>query len=375
MWPTSAAFKDAVTRSHEVVVTALLTDSAGGTLATLQPVGGQVDVDETRPVRRTCQLRLVDPTGALVPADAADLLHPLAGNELRLSRGVQLPAGPELAPVGVFRLSKPVIRDGPDGLTIDVQGSDRARVIQRAPYTDPYQVAAGTPGPTALQDLFTSRWPAAAAPLRFNLAPSGYVTPQLTFGVGSGNDPLADAASIALGMGQEVFFDPAGVVTSRPITDPNTMAVAIRWIEGSGCTVVELERDLDDQDNYNGVILDVSNSDNTTALHSEAWDTDPDSPTYYLGPLGRRPLFLTDATVSSQAQADAATAAKLLTVLGATEEVTVTAVTNPAIDAGDIAHITRARAKLDATYAVRSLTIPLGADAAMTCTCRPRAAA
>jgi hypothetical protein len=65
MYPVSTAFKEAVRRSHLSIVKAEVW--RGDTkILTLEPIGGQVEVDARRGVRRTCQVSVVAPDPTLV---------------------------------------------------------------------------------------------------------------------------------------------------------------------------------------------------------------------------------------------------------------------------------------------------------------------
>jgi hypothetical protein len=64
MYPTSAAFKQAVRSSHVAVIKAEVWDGATKVL-TLEPIDGQVEIDARRSVRRTCQVTVAAPNPTL----------------------------------------------------------------------------------------------------------------------------------------------------------------------------------------------------------------------------------------------------------------------------------------------------------------------
>lgn len=365
MYAISDAFRTALTRSHAVVTRAEVLD--GGTVVqTLAITGGSVTVDKTAAVRRSCSVELVDPTGALVPADAADLLHPSSGNELRLWRGITLPTGDELVPLGVFRLMKPAISDTGDALTMRIDGMDRTRRVQRARFTDVYVIASGTNYATAIQTLLASRVPS----LTFSFATTTRTTPQLVFEAGS--DPWEAATSMATAIGYELFFDPAGTCVLRAEPDPSTDPVVWTYQEGADATVLSLDKDLDDEHTYNHVIVTGESSGNAAPVRAEARDDNASSPTYYLGDYGDVPYFYTSPLITTVAQAQDAADALLRRVLGVAEEVSFSAVVNPAHDAGDVMRITRARMRVDANYLLERVEVPLAATDAMSTTTRKR---
>lgn len=112
MHPVSSDFLSALRKSHVAVGKAEVLDGST-VLAELNILGGNVDADRGRSVRRTCQVTLTDPDGTLTPFSITDMLAP-RGNELKLYRGVRLPedvrtyAGEVLRdnPVGYWRLGE-----------------------------------------------------------------------------------------------------------------------------------------------------------------------------------------------------------------------------------------------------------------------------
>lgn len=368
MLSVSAAFTSALSASHTVASRADVCTTAGQVLATLDVVGGSVTADETAAVRRTCSATIIDRAGTLVPYTAGDLLHPASGNELRLYRGVRYADGTEeTVPLGVFRLSRPRISDSVDGLTIDVQGYDRAKRIQRSRWVDPYMIPSGTNVATAVQALLDDRW---GPGLTYSLMTTTRTTPAVTFGVERDNDPWKDAQSLAAAIGAELFFGPAGQVVMRPIPDAATSPPVASFVEGAGSTMVSVTRDLDEDRTYNGVIVVGEGTGTPVPVRYDAWDANPYSPTYYLGPYGKVPYFLTSSLITTQAQAQEAAEGQLRRVLGTFEQVTVEAIPQPALEPGDVVRITRARSVIDGLNVIARTTCPLGPDGTMQVSCR-----
>lgn len=352
---------------HVVDVAAEVVDGAGLVLERLPVLGGRVEADESRLVRRTLELSIADPDGALTPTKAGDLLHPLTGNRLRISRGI---LGSPLDPLGVFLINRPKVRDSGFGPTLSLSGLDLARAVSRARWTDPYVVAAGQNVAAAGQALLDSR----VAGLRFNLSPTSRITSLAVFGLERDNDPFKDAASLFEAIGHELFFDAAGVVVSRAVPDPAVDPVVASFVEGEGSTLLSVEHDLDADKAYNGVIVVGEGSGVGAPIRADVWDDDPDSPTYYLGAYGKVPYFLTSAFITSQAQALEAGQALLRRLLRAAQAVVIEALPDPRRAPGDVARVTRQVSGVDAVYAAATVTMPLGVDEPMSLTMRPRTA-
>lgn len=367
MRAVSAAFLEALTKSHRSAMRAVVTNGSTE-LAELKVVAGNVTADENQAVRRRCSVMLADATGELTPRVASDLLHPASGNELRLERGVVIDGTAELAPLGVFRLSKPKVSDTGEALTISVTGYDRSKAVQRRRWVNPYRIAAGTNVATAVAALIGSRM----AGLTYNLAPTSRTTPNVVLGLERDNDPWKDAQALAAAIGHELYFDAEGIVVMRPVPDPATDPTVAAYSEGTTATILNVERELDDEGTYNGVVVTGQGTGVATPVRAEAWDTDASSPTYYLGPYGAVPYFLTSSLITTQAQADEAAAALLLRVLGATEQLRVAAVPNPAHEPGDVVAVTRYRAGASGTFVLSAFDMPLAPDAPMSMTMRAR---
>lgn len=366
MQPVSAAFLAAVTNNPVVARSATVNQFDGKQLVELQITDGTVWDDITNATRRRCTVTLTDPTGTLTPANAADVLAPY-GNELRLGRGFAYTDGTsEIAPLGVFGVSSVTVDDKPDGLLISVEGFDRSRRVQRAKFADAYPLAAGANAGTAIQTMLSAR----VAGLAFNFAPVTYTIPLTTYQ--PGDDPWQGAQDIAKASGCDLYFDRAGVCVLTPITDPALAPVAATFTEGNGMAITALSRKLTDEQTYSHVVATGESTGISTPVRGEALDTNPTSPTYYLGPYGDVVRFYSSPLLTTDAQCAAAAASILARGTGLSEQVTFDSLVNPALDAGDVMAINRARSKVAARYSADALVIPLGASAGMNATTRRR---
>lgn len=356
MFPVSSRFLAAVAASYNVAVLATVVDSTGKALGTLPVNNGNLTVDETAAVRRSIQLTLAVDDPSLIPSAPGDLLDPLAGHELHISQGVAYQDGTtELAPLGVFRLSKPLIHVGPDGQHINLTGQDRSWEIARRTWTDTYTVAGGTNLADAVKAIIESVFPG----LTYNFAPTDFALPKSVYTPGGSVNRWQAVQALATAGGMEVFFDPQGVVVMRPIVNPSTTAPALTIADGAAGTLVQVERDLDTSKTYNGVITVGQGSSGAPPVRGEAWITS--GPLSDTGPMGKVPYYMTSSTITTQSQAVAAAQAQLLLVGGADEDVTAQMPPNGALDAGDVATVICAAAKVNKAYALRSFQMPIGA--------------
>jgi len=345
---TVASLHTATSQSHTSVVTADIYKAGVAIALNLPVVSGSVTIDGRAALRRRCTVTVLDINGTFAPNDATDTLAPY-GNELVLKRGV---AG-DMAALGVFRFDTASVTDsGP--VTIDLAGFDRAGTVQAARFETPYTVAAGTNYGTAIQAFITSRLPG----LIYSFATTTRVTPLLVFEESS--DPWAEAQKMAASVGMEVFFDANGICVLRPEPDPNAPGVTVTtYTEGAGGVVVEVTNDLEVVPGYNKFIVVGEPVDGSAPVRAEAFDNNPASPTYFFGPFGKRPRFFRSQFVTTQAQAQETADAFLLRELGGSEQVSFTAIPNPAHDAGDIVRVVRARIGVDTIAVIDSLTMPL----------------
>lgn len=373
MQQVTDAFKAEVLKSHTVYSYVDCITPSNGSFR-LTATGGNVQVDRTADVRRRLNCSVVDPNGDLTPKTAASILTPY-GTELRAYRGVKYTSGVlsgsfEVVPLGVFRLSKATVRDQVGGSPdIQLEAYDLSRTISRAKFEDVYTVATGTNLVQAIKDIVTRTFP----DMQFDTtATSMTATSPLVFDANS--DPWQAAQTIATSAGMEVFFTATGRCKVAPPVDIDHLpAPAWTYIEGSNCTMLDLSVIFTDDPGFNGVILVGESPDGTApAVRSVQWDKEPSSPTYYLGPYGKVPMFVTDSTITTQADADNAAIAQLNQILGFSSQLSVTAMVNPALDANDVIQVERTRSGVAGKYAIDGLTIPLDAAGTMPLTLRQK---
>jgi len=370
MYAVSDAFRTALLDSHRIASRAEVLQG-GAVVRSLDVHAGGVEVDGTAAVRRRCSVELVDHTGALTPDQAGDVLTPY-GNELRLFRGVVYPDGAEeLVPLGVFLITDVAVRDKPEGVTLAVEGYDRARRVEGARFTSTTIVPAGINYAVAIRDLLRARVPT----LEFLPADAtGWsqqttrTTPQLVFQEQA--DPWRAARDMAESIGRVLYFDAAGRVVMPTEPSVSTSPVAWAYVEGEDATILGLDNRWTREGVYNHVIVTGETTSATVPVRGEAYDSDPNSPTYIGGPFGDVPYFFASPLITTAGQAVEAATGILRRVSGSTELVSFPAVVNPAHEAGDVVAIVRAKSAVSDLYLLDRFNVPLGPGETMTASAR-----
>jgi hypothetical protein len=242
-------------------------------------------------------------------------------------------------------------------LSIQISGVDQSRQVSRNTWQDVYYIPANTNYATAIQEIVDNRLPG----LAYNFQSTPFVTPKIVLGTQLGNDPWQDAQDLATAIGFELFFDAAGICTLREIPDPATGQSVWTFTDGANPTIAQLDRTLTDQTTYNYVICYGESVDNAEPVQAVAFDNDPNSPTYYLGPYGIVSTTFQSAMITTAAQAQAAANALLLAVKGASENVALTVVPNPALEPGDVVTVEVSDAKITGTFLINDMQTPLSA--------------
>lgn len=345
-----------VVRSHTAVSYVDLV-SATQSRIRLDATDGSVSVDGTAAIRRSCSVVCVDPTGELTPTGPNSELAPY-GTEIFPYRGVRYDDGTEeVEPLGAFRISKANVKDSASGgVIISIEAFDRSRTIQRETFTDVYVIAAGTVIVDAILALVARSYPEIEVDI---MSSPRTTTAPLIFD--AQDDPWEAITTLALSLGCSAYFDIYGRFVMAPTATPDALpSPAMRLIEGVDCPMIELDRTYSDEPGFNGVIVTgESPGDGLAPVRAEVWDEEPTSPTYRLGPYGRVPMYYTDPHVKTVEDALAVGAQLLAQILGATATVGVVMMVNPALEAGDVVEVERARSHVNGTFAAESFDIPL----------------
>lgn len=368
-YSVSASFRPALLNDHVVSVLAQVIDSSNNVLTELNVVGGQVTVDAEREVRREAG-DLVVTNQNLTPLQANDLLSPLNGYEIKLFRGVKYADGTvERVPLGVFGYTSVTLEDSGAGLTITLGGLvDRSQRISRARYAARQFFTNGTSVESAITSIVTAAWPDVP---RNTFPATGKTLPAVGYGVEGDGNPWSDAVSIAEAKGYRLFFDQDGRLTLRA----EVVDVPDTGIVNYGTTdlmVTSLARMWDTSDTYNGIIAVGEGSGLLIIPRAVVWDTDPTSPTYYLGDFGKRPRLYSSPLLLTDDDARSAATVQLNKSKGLGEQLRWAQIVDPSLDVDDAVGITNADMSVAAVYLLARLTIPLSPMEPMTAEARVR---
>jgi hypothetical protein len=325
----------------------------------LPATGGEVTCDRTAEIRRACRATCIDPSGLLVPASQDSLLTPY-GTILRPYRGVQYTDGTtEVMPLGVFRLSKSNVNDSVGGSPdIQLEAYDLSRTVQRDKFISPYVIEEGTNLIDAIKSILARTFPDltydSISTTRETTAPKLYDV---------SDDPWKACADLAQSLGCEIYFDVEGTVVIAPPVDIDALpSPDFTYIEGQGCVMTSLSRSFTDEPGYNGVVITgESPGDELPAVRAVAWDEEPTSATYHLGPYGEVPMFITDQTIKTVQEAQATADQLLRNLLGFSSGLSVTGVVNSSYEAGHVVQVERLRSRVSGLYAVDAFNVPLRA--------------
>jgi len=219
----------------------------------------------------------------------------------------------------------------------------------------------------ALNDLLADRWPDVSSAITAATCPETLSAPAV-FDMGSDSDPWADACGLATAHGYELFFDPAGVARVKLAPDLASLSPVFTFARGSTAIMLEQTKGAPLERCYNGVIAPGEGSELETPGRGEAWDTNPTSATYYLGPFGKVPRFYSSPLITTESQAESAAARLLAKTLGRVEELAWTSIVHPGLAPLDAVAV-----ELDGetrVYILDALQVPLRADEAMGATAR-----
>ncbi len=346
LYPVSDRFLARLAESHTPVtqVQLILTD---GTVVDLAHTGGSVTVDRSQAIRRTCTVTIDDPT--LIPRTPSDQLATY-GARLRISRGVAYGDGTqELVPLGVFRLDEVGgdVTLGP----VTLQGKGLEACVQDDRFTAPYRVT-GTVV-SGITELIHRSLPTADVVSTIDDTTIG----TRIFDMEA--DPWAGCQEIAAAAGAEVYANADGVFTISTLPDLLTTDPVWAVEANEGGVYISGTRAMTSAGVYNGVLARGENTtDNVAPVSSLVVDNDPNSPTYWSGPYGHRPLFYSSATLITTAACLQAATLKLAQAKAPNASGDISSLPNPALEPGDVLRVMHPDGSRE-LHQVAAFTVPL----------------
>lgn len=316
-------------------------------------ISGYIQIDDVA-VRRQLNMTFVDADGILTPAQATDLLAP-KGTEIRVYRGLYVPDVNgawdfEYVPMGVFGVVEPEVRSHSDGTVVELKGFDRVDKLRALHFEDPWVIADGTAFHTAIAAIFADRLP--DVPLR--VTPSAFTTPALVYDRLS--SPWDAVRKLSEASGYVAYFDQLGTAVIEPT---NPVETGVVYEVGEQSVLMNVSRKfLSTESVYSGVIVRGEHPDKTP-IRVEKWDEDPASPTYSLGPFGRRPYGIGATTIVSVPQAQMLADEAFPRVTRMKQECEITTRGTPAHEVDDIITVIDPRSRTNGNYRIVSGTIPL----------------
>ncbi|AKY02166.1 minor tail protein [Streptomyces phage Nesbitt] len=328
MLETSSRWGPALTGSHglAVKVNALLDGVV--TKEAIPFTDGSVKVDRGSETRRSLTLTIPDPRD--FPLSATDTFG-VYGQRLYVERGIRyLDGTTELVPLGTFVVTNVSgsVHDGP----LSITGAGLEILVKRSKY----ETAASTLGRTADQFVLATLQEAIPGAALVSTATSGGLA-LATKTWDPDTDRWSAVREVATAIGAEIYCDAFGTFRMVDVPDPAVLGAPV-WAVDAGPTgvMVAAEVALSSDDVFNKVIVTGENSsDNKPPVLGSAEVTDPTDPLRYGGPFGKVTKRVSSSLVTTLGQAQTTAQALLRRYRQANRAVTLRAVPNPALDAGD----------------------------------------
>jgi hypothetical protein len=327
----------------------------------LRPIGGQI-TDTTKPgVRRVLNVDLAPEPGVF------DLLAPEGTTLTAICRATYQDRSSYDIPMGVFDVDSQSIEEG--GGKISLTAPDLWVRIQRARFLVPQASEAGFPVVQQIAHLIQGAIPGIEVLIT---ATSLATTPALVWE----RDRDKAIIDLATDIGAWVYFDRQG---GAVIADIPQLGASADWLIDASATgvLVSLDRQRSRTETRNVVVVTSSASGGPAFDPVIVWDNESESPTYAgsnpltnpgsAGPFGIAPAFFASAVLSSSSEAYQAGTAILSRTAGLAQQVSLSQVPNPALDAFQTVDVLRPKRQFEGTpgierYVADTVTHPLSVD-------------
>lgn len=328
MWSLSHDAQNALAGSFVMDVRCTVYSPVYGVLDNLPVAGGVVNADATSQVRRTGTLQ-ADPR--YWPRRPGELLSPF-GSAVQIDYGIGLPSGDfEYVPLGYLSIDE-TSRDRPvsGSADIEVKLVDLSARVAEDRFEAPEQTLSGA---TVVSEIRRFIKDTLGNSIEFfDLTGSLQVAPVMEIERNrwpDGIEKLSDS------IGAETFFDQRGRPVVRPqptLDDPPVWKI----YTGNGGNLLVVNDKQTREQVYNKIVFSGSRSDGTDPVYGVAVDTDPNSPTRWAGPFGRKSRFYTSPLMTTEDQCEAAAEAQLERARGVSASISMKITPNPALEPGDV---------------------------------------
>lgn len=355
----SAAWLRTVVGSHRALYRATVCSTfQTGTSPSGERIGiidGDVIIDATAKIRST--LDLTTPGAGMWPTRSTSTLAPY-GTEIYVERGIfYTDALVEFCGLGYFRINRMRQDQAPDG-PIRISAKDRMGQIIKARMLEPQQFEVGASLGYVVTTLVQGVYPDAV--VEWDDSTDDIV---LTRSHVVDGDRHAFLDELVRANGKIWYWDHRGVLVIESPPDPTQPVWTIH--AGRGGVLIDVARELSDEDVVNAVVASGEAVDTYDPPTATAKDDDPLSPTYFSGPFGPVPGYLTSPHIQTHAQAVAAAETELRRRMGLPHIMDLTAVPNAALEPYDPVSV-RVGREGRRTHVLDSITIPLADGRPMT---------
>jgi len=369
--PAPRTLAETLAGSARIITTVVfLTGPAAG--QSLPVIDGEVTVDDTSRVRRTCRLDVLA-SSEWVPTTVTHPLSLAQVSEWQIVQHLTLDDGTEMSwSQGVYHLTSPAVaHDSAGAFTITLEGADRAARAKLVGMQARWVGAAGglvVPAVEAMLAAYCPWLPLGLTDLGHRLGG----TQDMVLGE-YGADLWDTAAQILTSVaGYSLHVDRDGVAVSPLILDPLADRVVAAWATGEGGMLgsLELGADITSIINEVGVPWEEPRPEgaDSTWVPASGVEVAVDASSDYgtLSPVGpRRHRFQGDTSViGSAGQAAQVATSTLVRMQGLSMTSRARVLIDPRRDAGDVVSVTDPVLGLDgALLRISGLTIPLRPDA------------
>lgn len=277
-------------------------------------------------------------------------------SELRVFEALKVSGTWEWVPLGVFRLVDFTASNTGDTRTFTLNAEDLSVMCRGAGFETPVTFQDDAAESVALVYLLNYCLP--SHPYEFVTGYVETVLPQMTLFDGNA---WSEMQAIAQSGGHEVFFDVEGTLVVREVPDYDGTPVE-DFTADADDVKFSVSRSVSEAEVYSGVRVQGTHPKADEDCYATVWDGNPASPTYYLGPFGKKLLTESRDRIKTTVRAARAADALLRRVSGWDEVVEVQMAKHPALDVSDVVTMSEGTVGMSdpATYIVEQIAYPLG---------------